>query len=95
MRGRRGTAEAPQDQAVVRVFPCIPDRYILEQTTVYAQYVVGLGVHLPSAPVHGPCLAILQTQLVLWEEVAARVLQALLRQVRFNPLVLPPSLWCG
>ena len=64
MRGRRGSVEAPQDQVVVRVIPGIPERYILEQTNVCDEDVVSLGAHLPSAPVHSPCAAVLQPIIV-------------------------------
>ena len=73
--------EAPEDQVVVCVVPCIPDRYIPEQTTVSAQYVVGLGAHLPAAPVHVPYAAVLKPRRVSWKEVAAHVLQYLLPHV--------------
>ena len=95
MRGRNGYMEAPQDQAVVCVVPCVLDHYVLEQTTVCAHNVVGKGAHLPAAPVHGPCVAVLQPRLVLWEEVADHVLQYFLRHGRHNPLVLLPALWRG
>ena len=49
MRGRRGSTEATQDQVVVCVVTCVPDRHVLEQTTVYAQDVVGPGAHLLAA----------------------------------------------
>ena len=87
MRGRSGSAESPQDQVVFRVVPCVPYCYILQQTNVCAQDVVGPGAHLPAAPVHVPCVAILQPQFVPWEELADHVLQALLCQGRCNPLV--------
>ena len=93
MRGRRGSAEAPQYQVVVRVMPCVPACHVLEQTTVCAQDVVGPGAHLPAAPVHGPRSAVLQPRLVLWEEVSAHVLQYLLRHGRCNPLIPLPVLW--
>ena len=95
MRNRRGYAEAPQDQVVVRVVPCAPYFYFLEHTTVSAQDVVGLGAHLPAAPVHGPCAVVLQLRLVSWEEVAAYVFHSTLRHGLHNPLVPLLSLWCG
>ena len=58
----RGSIEAPQDQVVLHVMPGVPDRYILEQTTVCAQYVVGPGAQLPAALVHGPSEAFIQLQ---------------------------------
>ena len=79
MCGRRGSTEAPQEQVVVCVVTCILEHYVLEQTTVYAQDVVGPGAQLPAAPVHGPCAVVIKPRLVPWEEVAAHVLQALLR----------------
>ena len=94
MRGRLGS-EAPQDQVVVYVMLRVPDRYVLEPTTVCAQDVVGPGANLPDAPVYGPCTAILQPWLVPWEELATHVFQALLRQGYCNPLVPLPALWCG
>ena len=78
MRGRYSSAKAPQDQVVIHVVPCVPDRYVLEQTTVYAHDVFGPGAHLPTASVHVSCAAVLQSRLVLLEEVSAHVLQALL-----------------
>ena len=95
MNGRCGSTEAPQDQVWVRVVPCVQYRYVLKQMIVCAQDVVGPGAHLPAAPVHGPCAAILQPRLVPWEEVAACALQALLHQVRCNPLTPLLSLWCN
>ena len=69
MRGRRGSAQAPQYQVMIRVVPCVPDRYVLEQ----------MGAHLPDAPVHGPFEIVLQLRLVPCEEVAPHDLQAFLR----------------
>ena len=74
MRGRRGSREAPQNQVMVRVVLRVPDRHIMEQTTKCAQDVVGTGSHLPSTSVHGPCLAVLQSRLMPWEEMSAYVL---------------------
>ena len=65
----------------------------MEQTTVCAHDVVGPGAHLPAAPVHGLCMAVLQPRLVPWEEVSDRVIQALLLQDCCNPLILLPALW--
>ena len=94
IHGRLGSVEAPQDQVVVCFVSHGPYRYVLEQMNVCAQDVVGLVAHLPVAPVHGPCAAILQPRLVPWEEVAAYVLRALLRQGCCNPLVPLLALWC-
>ena len=66
MGGRHGSAESPQDQVVFRVVPCVPYRYVLEQTTFCAKYLVGPVVHLLSAPVYGPCVAVLQPRLLMW-----------------------------
>ena len=95
MHGRRGSVEAPQDQLLVRVVPCVPYRYVLEQTTICAQGLVGLGAHLLAALAHGPYAAILQPRLVPLEKVVSHVLQALLRQCHCNPLVPLLALWCG
>ena len=76
MRVRLGSAEAPQDQVVVCVVSLVPDRYVLEQTIVYAQDVVVPRETIP------------QPWLVPCEEVFDYVLQALLFQVCCNPLVL-------
>ena len=95
MCGRRGSIEEPQEQVVVCVVTCILERYVLEQTTVCAQDVVGPGAHLPAAPVNGPCAVVIKPRLVPWEKVAAHVLQALLHQGRCNTLVPIPDLWCG
>ena len=95
MCGRIVFAEAPQYQVVVCVVLRVPDRYVLEQTTVFAQDAVSLGVHRPAAPVHGPCTAILQLRRVPWEEVAGHVLQYLLLQGCCNPLVPLPLLCCS
>ena len=88
-----GSMEVSQDQVVVCVVTCVPDRYILEQTTVCAQDMVSLGAHLPAAPVHGPCVVVLQPQLVLWEKVCAYVLQQLLLHGRRNTLIPILALW--
>ena len=90
MRVRLGSAEAPQDQLVVRVVLRFLERYVLEQMNVYAQDEVGPGAHLPPAQVHGPC-----AEIVLWEEVDAHVFQSLLHQGCCNPLVPLSDLWCG
>ena len=90
MRSRHASAKAPQYQVIICVVPCVPDRYVLEQTTVCAQDVVGPGEHLLAA-----CAAVLQPRLVLWEEVADHVLQAFLRQDRSNPPVPLPDLRCS
>ena len=87
--------EAPQKQVVVCVVSRVLDQYVLEQTTVSVQDVVGTGEHLPSAPELGPCVAILQPRLVTWEEVDTHVLQVILRQGHCNPFVLLSALWCG
>ena len=59
--------EKTQNQAVVCVVPCIPDRHVLEHTTVFAQYVVSLGVHLSSTAKSYPHLPIPQPRLAPWE----------------------------
>ena len=95
MRVRRGSAEAPQDQVVVRVVTCILDRHVMEQMTVCSQDIAGPVAHLPDALVHLPCLDALQPRLVMWEEVSLHALQSLLHHGRHNPLVLLPDLWRG
>ena len=73
--------------------PGVPDRYVLEHTTLCAQYVVGMGVHLPDFPLHGPCADVLQPRLVPWEEVASHILHLLLCHSRCNTLVPLLALW--
>ena len=88
------TTEAPQDQVMVCVVLCIPERHVLEQTTVCAHYVVGPGEHLPSSTANAPHPAVLQPQLLLWEEVSAHVFQPCRCQGCHNLLVPCPPLWC-
>ena len=87
MCGRLVSAEAHQYQVVVRVVSHVPNHNVLEQTTLFAQDAVSLGVHHPAAPVHGLCTAILQLRHVPWEEMAGHVLQDLLLQTFYNTLV--------
>ena len=95
MRGRHVSAEEFQGQLVVCVMPCVLDLYVLEQTNVCDQDIIGPGAHIPAAPMHDPCTAVLQPRLLLREEVAAHVLQYLFCHGICNPLVPLPSLWCN
>ena len=40
--------EAPQDQVMVHVVPCVPYRHVLEQKTVCAQYELRFYKQIPS-----------------------------------------------
>ena len=66
---RCGSAEETQNQVMVCVVQCIPDRYVLEQTAVCAQDVVSTGEKLPSPEKHAPCPDVPQPRLAPWEEV--------------------------
>ena len=87
--------ETRQDQVVIYVVSHVPYRYVLEHTTVCVLDVVGPRAHIPVAPAHGPCGAILQPRIFPWEEVATHVLQVFLQQGRCNPLIPLLALWCG
>ena len=87
--------ETRQDQVVIYVVLHVLYQYVLEQTTVCVQDVVGPVAHIPAALAHGPCVAILQLRLLPWEEVTAHVLQVLLLQGRCNPLIPLLAIWCG
>ena len=69
----------PKKQVVFCVMPSVPERYVLEQTTVCAQDLASPDKYLLVALVHGPRAPVLQPWLVPWEEVSAHVLQPILR----------------
>ena len=92
VRGSCSTIEAPQHQVIVRVVPCIPNRQVIGQMTVYAQDLVGPGAHLLSYVEHAPRLAVLQPRLVSWEEVTSHVFQPLCGQGCLNLLFQRSSL---
>ena len=78
---------------MVRVVPCVLDLHILEQTTVYAQDVVGPGGHFLSSAAHAPRPTVLQPRLVPWEEVPAQIFQPRRGHGLHNLLVPRPLLW--
>ena len=85
--------EATQDQVMIRVVPCVLDRHVLEQKTFCYQDVVGPGAHLLSSAAHIPSPAVLQPQLVLWEEVSTHVLETCRGHGCRNLLVPWSALW--
>ena len=85
--------EATQNQILECVVPCIPDRHVLEQTTICAHDLVGTGAHLTAPADHVPCTPSPQPRLALWEEMRTHVLQACCGKGRRNHLVTCVSLW--
>ena len=93
VHGSSGSAEATQNQVVVCVVMCVLDCHVLDQTMVYAQDVVGMGVHLLSPAEHAPHITVLQPGLSPWGEVPTHNLKTCCGHVCCDILVPRSSLW--
>ena len=78
---------------MVRVVQGVPNRYILEQTTVYYENIVRLGPHLSSLSAHAPHPSTPRLGFAVWEEVICHVFDPNSRHSFRNILLVGFSFW--
>ena len=88
---RRIPPQKTQDHVMDQVVSWVPDRHVLEQSTICSKDEIRPGPDLLSIPPNAPYVPILQPRLTLWDEVQAHVLYPRRRKLAHNGI----TPWCA
>ena len=81
---RQCPSDTPQHKVIIGVLSRVLYQYVLVQTEVHPQEVIGLGAHHHIATPHSTCVPIPQPRFASWEEMCARVLQPITLMCRLD-----------